>query len=87
MRILVALFRNIVHLLTGSGPCCRFVPTCSAYAVEAIERHGLFRGGWLFFRRLVRCLPGSRFGYDPVPTPKRFPREIGLKFEGGSGGR
>ena len=49
-------------------PCCRFGPTCSAYAVEAIERHGARRGGWLTARRLVRCRPGAAGGPDPVPA-------------------
>jgi putative membrane protein insertion efficiency factor len=49
-------------------PCCRFTPTCSSYAVEALEKHGAGRGSWLTVRRLVRCRPGSRGGADPVPA-------------------
>ncbi|RBY83051.1 membrane protein insertion efficiency factor YidD [Geodermatophilus sp. TF02-6] len=49
-------------------PCCRFEPTCSAYAVEALERHGAGRGGWLTLRRLTRCRPGAAGGADPVPA-------------------
>jgi uncharacterized protein len=49
-------------------PCCHFTPTCSAYAVEALERHGALSGGWLTVRRLVRCRPGGRHGADPVPA-------------------
>jgi putative membrane protein insertion efficiency factor len=49
-------------------PCCRFEPTCSAYAVQALERHGAGRGGWLTLRRLVRCRPGAAGGPDPVPA-------------------
>jgi putative membrane protein insertion efficiency factor len=49
-------------------PCCRFTPTCSAYAVEALERHGARRGSWLTLRRLVRCRPGATGGTDPVPA-------------------
>ena len=48
-------------------PACRFQPTCSRYAYAAIERHGVFRGGWLALRRLARCQPFGGSGYDPVP--------------------
>ncbi len=46
---------------------CRFVPTCSEYAMDAIERHGALRGSWLAVGRLLRCHPFARAGYDPVP--------------------
>jgi uncharacterized protein len=49
-------------------PCCSFTPTCSAYAVEALERHGARRGTWLTLRRLVRCRPGAAGSADPVPA-------------------
>jgi putative membrane protein insertion efficiency factor len=50
-------------------PACRFVPTCSEYAMEAVERYGALRGGWMAFARLLRCHPFARSGYDPVvPT-------------------
>lgn len=46
---------------------CRFEPSCSRYAYEAVDRHGAFRGGWLALRRLSRCRPGGGSGFDPVP--------------------
>ena len=50
------------------APCCHFTPTCSAYAVEALERHGAGRGAWLTLRRLIRCRPGATGGADPRPA-------------------
>jgi len=52
------------------GHSCRYQPTCSQYALEALERHGALRGTWLTLRRLVRCHPWGGTGYDPVPPQK-----------------
>ena len=48
-------------------PACRFTPTCSHYAIEAIQKHGALKGLWLALRRLLRCHPWGGSGYDPVP--------------------
>ena len=50
-------------------PACRYVPTCSEYAIEAVERYGARRGAWMGFVRILRCHPFSRSGYDPVVKP------------------
>ncbi len=52
------------------GRSCRFTPTCSLYAIEAIETHGVFYGSWLAIKRIVRCNPWCKGGLDPVPSPK-----------------
>ncbi|MFO1492968.1 MAG: membrane protein insertion efficiency factor YidD [Kiritimatiellia bacterium] len=55
-----------------AGPCCRFHPSCSHYAIEALQVHGFWKGSWLAFRRITRCHPGRPGGFDPVP-PRRNP--------------
>ena len=51
----------------NTPPSCRFAPTCSAYAFEAIEKYGALKGGYLAMRRLFKCHPFHKGGYDPVP--------------------
>lgn len=48
------------------GPNCRYTPTCSAYAIQAIEKYGALKGGWMAFKRILRCHPFHKGGYDPV---------------------
>ncbi len=67
-RLLIGLVRAYQYLLSPWwGTQCRFTPTCSHYAIEALERHGALGGGWLAARRILRCHPWSAGGYDPVP--------------------
>lgn len=59
-----------VHVSPARPPCCRFIPTCSAYALEAVEKYGARRGGWLALKRILKCQPFHRQAsivYDPVP--------------------
>lgn len=63
--LLIRIYRYAIS--PALGPHCRFEPTCSAYALEAIRRHGALRGSWLALRRLLRCHPLCPGGYDPVP--------------------
>lgn len=62
---IIQIYRNSLSLLMIDS--CRFLPTCSSYAAEAVSRHGALKGGWLAVRRLLRCHPLAAFGVDPVP--------------------
>jgi putative membrane protein insertion efficiency factor len=67
-RLLVWLLRAYQLLVSPMlGPSCRFYPTCSNYAIEALKLHGAARGGWLAVRRVCRCHPWNAGGNDPVP--------------------
>ncbi|MDE5612771.1 MAG: membrane protein insertion efficiency factor YidD [Odoribacter sp.] len=76
MRYLKQLFGRLLVLLVKfyqygisplKPPTCRYVPTCSQYALEAIRKYGPFKGSWLAIKRLLRCHPWGGSGYDPVP--------------------
>ena len=67
-RVLIGIIRAYQLVLSPfMGRQCRFEPTCSCYAIEAIKRHGSVRGGWMGVKRICRCHPFSPGGYDPVP--------------------
>ena len=67
-RALAGLFRAWKRYVSPAlPPACRFEPTCSEYAAEAVELHGALHGCWLALRRLARCHPFARAGFDPVP--------------------
>ena len=61
----IEIYRNAIS--PHFPPACRYTPTCSAYAVEAIQKYGAVKGGWLAVKRIVRCNPWGGSGYDPVP--------------------
>ncbi len=70
------LFINLIrfyqkHISAHTAPACRFSPTCSQYAIEALERFGVIKGGLLAVWRILRCNPWGGHGYDPVPEKKK----------------
>ena len=68
-KLLIACVRAYQILLGAHmGNCCRFEPSCSNYSIEALRRHGAWRGLWLTGRRVLRCHPFGPSGYDPVPS-------------------
>tara|TARA_Y100000588_G_scaffold288190_1_gene306540 strand:+ start:267 stop:488 length:222 start_codon:yes stop_codon:yes gene_type:complete len=65
----ILFYQKVISPLVG--PCCRFHPTCSNFAKEAIGAHGLLRGTWLALKRISRCHPLGSSGFDPVPSRKK----------------
>ena len=63
--LIIKIYQYLISPLLGSS--CRFTPTCSQYGVEAIKKHGPFKGGWLTLKRIGRCHPWGKHGHDPVP--------------------
>jgi putative membrane protein insertion efficiency factor len=67
-KVFLALIRFYQKNISPAfPPRCRYIPTCSEYALEAIEKYGAVRGGWMGFKRFLRCNPFHKGGYDPVP--------------------
>ena len=62
---LIKIYQYVIS--PAIGPKCRYTPTCSQYAVDALKKHGILKGGWLSVKRISRCRPGGGHGYDPVP--------------------
>ena len=75
MRGLVWVYRYAISPLIGAN--CRYQPTCSAYAEEALRTHGAFKGGWLALKRIGRCHPWGGSGFDPAPEADRDSDEPG----------
>ena len=76
-RIMLAMIRFYQKRISPYTPAvCRFTPTCSQYAVEAIQSHGALKGGWLALKRLLRCNPCFRGGFDPVPEKEEDKRDL-----------
>ena len=65
--ILIYFIKLYKLVFAMKRPCCRFIPSCSTYAIEAIHKHGAVRGAYFIFKRILKCRPGKYFGYDPVP--------------------
>ncbi|MBL4603115.1 MAG: membrane protein insertion efficiency factor YidD [Emcibacteraceae bacterium] len=69
LKALITVYKYVISPLLG--PKCRYLPTCSSYAMEAIDIHGPIKGGWMAIRRIIRCNPWGNSGYDPVPAKKQ----------------
>ncbi|MFM7069631.1 MAG: membrane protein insertion efficiency factor YidD [Actinomycetes bacterium] len=70
-RLLISFVRAYQIVTQGRPSPCRYLPSCSTYAIEAMQVHGASRGGWLAVRRIGRCHPWGAHGHDPVPDPRR----------------
>ena len=67
--ILIRFYQVAISPFTPST--CRFLPTCSSYSIEALQKHGIVYGGWLAIKRILSCHPWGKSGYDPVPNNKK----------------
>jgi putative membrane protein insertion efficiency factor len=69
MILLIRIYQKFISPLFP--PTCRFYPTCSAYFIEALEKHGVVKGSYLGMKRILKCHPGNPGGYDPVPDSSK----------------
>lgn len=79
MKLLLVLFVRAYQVTLSPllPAACRYQPSCSNYAIEALQKHGALRGGWLAAKRIARCHPFHAGGYDPVPDPSSDPPRDG----------
>ncbi|MGE7274558.1 membrane protein insertion efficiency factor YidD [Brevibacillus panacihumi] len=83
--LLVWLIRGYQKFISPlKPPTCRFAPTCSHYAIEAVRRFGAFKGGWLAVRRILKCHPFHPGGIDPVPEKRESSHHLLKRGKGGS---
>lgn len=80
-KVLKALIVGYQKARAGRPSPCRFTPTCSTYAADAVDTHGALRGSWLTLRRLLRCHPWGGSGWDPVPEPRRTDPDRRIEVE------
>ena len=69
--LLIKIIRLYQAVTVRRLPVCRFDPSCSSYAIEAVSQHGASKGAWYAMRRIARCTPWGGWGYDPVPLPNQ----------------
>jgi putative membrane protein insertion efficiency factor len=80
-HVLFGTYRIIftpIKVILGINACCRFIPTCSHYAEQALMQHGMLRGSFLVLRRILRCHPLGSYGFDPVP--EKFPEQFCVRI-------
>lgn len=75
--LLIKFYRKFISPLSPGK--CRFIPTCSAYSLEAVNRYGAFKGGIISMKRILKCNPFGPFGFDPVPEPEEVKNMFSLK--------
>jgi len=75
--LLIKFYRKFISPLSPGK--CRFIPTCSTYSLEAVQRYGAIKGGFLSVKRILKCNPFGPYGYDPVPEPEELKEMLRFK--------